>query len=115
MILAAGPLALWGVWAMWVSIPLGHWMGALFGGAAVVTAVGLLRMRGWAKPMAYFLATALALTWAYRVWQIALRGWPYADWYRTILSLIPGALFLFLCAGGAWIVHKQYRRHRSET
>ena len=113
MTLAAGPLALWGLWALWVSLPRAHWMTAVFGGAALLTATGLLRLHGWAKPLAYFFAAALALVWIYTaVWQVA---WPYADWPGTILSLIPGALLLILCAGGAWIVHRQYRGRVNES
>lgn len=115
MLLAAGPLALWGAWALWVSLPGAHWMTAAFGCAALLTAAGLLRLRRWAKPLAYFFAAALALVWIYTVWQIARHGWPYPDRLGTVLSLIPGALLLILCAGGAWIVHTQYRRHANES
>ncbi len=115
MVLAAGPLALWGAWALWVALPNGHWMTAVLGGGALVTAAGLLLLRVWAKPMAYLFAAGLALAWIYTVWQVALRGWPYPDWPRTVIALVPGALLLIVCAGGAWVVHKQYRRHAGET
>jgi hypothetical protein len=105
-----GPLALWGAWALSVSLPGRHWLTAVLGAGAVVTAVGLLLLQAWARPLAYSFAAALALAWMYAVWQLALRGWPYPDWLGTVLSLVPGALFLIICAGGAWVVHGQYRR-----
>jgi hypothetical protein len=115
MTLAAGPLALWGAWALCVSLPGAYWMTAVLGGAALLTAGGLLRLQGWAKFLAYLFAAALALGWIYAVWQVARRGWPYPDWLGTVLSLIPGVLLLSLCAGGAWIVHRQYRRRGNES
>ena len=78
-------------------------------------AAGLLRLQGWARPLAYLFAAALALGWIYAVWQVARRGWPYPDVLGTVLSLIPGVLLLSLCAGGAWIVHRQYRRRGNES
>jgi len=115
MILAAGPLALWGAWALWVSLPRAHRTTAAFGGAALLTAAGLLRLQGWAKLLACLFAAALALGWIYAVWQVVQRGWPYPDGLGTVLSLIPGVLLLGLCAGGAWIVHQQYRRRGDES
>ena len=115
MTLAAGPLALWGAWALWVSFPRAHWVNAALGGTALLTAAGLLRLQGWARPLAYLFAAALALGWIYAVWQVARRGWPYPDVLGTVLSLIPGVLLLSLCVGGAWIVHRQYRRRGNES
>ena len=115
MLLAAGPLAFWGAWALWVSVPQGQWMTGVLGGVALATAAGLLLLKAWARPLAYLFAAVLMLSWAYSVWQVISRGWPYADWLRTVLSLVPGALFLIICAGGSWIVHRQYRQHAHET
>lgn len=114
MTLAAGPLALWGAWALWASMPRGQWVTAVFGGLAVVTAAGLLFLQRWARPLAYLYALALALGWVYAVRHVARQGWPYPDWLGTILSLISGLFLLTLCAGGAWIVHRQYRRRGNE-
>ena len=110
MTLAAGPLALWGAWALWVSLLGAHWMNSAFGGAALLTAGGLLRLQDWAKFLAYLFAAALALGWIYAVWQVARRGWPYPDWLGTVLSLFRGGLLLSLCAAGEWIVHRLYCR-----
>jgi predicted dienelactone hydrolase len=59
----------------WVSLPRAHWTTAAFGGVALLTAAGLLRHQGWAKPLAYPFAAALALSWIYAVWQVSHRGW----------------------------------------
>lgn len=110
MLLAAGPLALWGVWSLWAAISNRQWLAVLLGLAAVGTSVGLLRLAPWAKSLAYVFAVALPGAWLYAVWQLASRGWPYPDWRRTILVLVPGTLFVLVCVGGTWIVHRQYRR-----
>ena len=72
-------------------------------------------MKVWARPLAYLFRAGLVLGWAYAVGQVVSRGWPYAYSLRTVLSLVPGALFLVVCAGGAWVVHKQYQPHTRET
>ena len=115
MLLAAGPLALWGGWALWVSVPQAHWISCVLGAVALVTAGGLLLLKSWARPLAYLFAAWLVLGWFYAVAQVISRGWPYADWLRTVLSLVPGVLFLIVCAGGSWVVHKQYRQDAHET
>lgn len=110
MLLAAGPLTLWGGWALWVSMSHGQWIAGVLGGIAVVTAGALLLLKAWARPLAYLFAAWLVLGWFYAVGQVISRGWPYTDWLQTVLSLVPGALFLIACAGGSWVVHKQYRQ-----
>jgi len=115
MLLAAGPLALWGAWALWMSVPHGQWLTRVLGGLALVTAGGLVLLTAWARPLAYSFAAGLVISWFYAVGQVIWHGWPYADWLGTVLSLVPGALFLVVCAGGAWVVHRQYRRRVRET
>jgi hypothetical protein len=111
MLLASGPLALWGAWALWVSVPHGHWVAGVLGGVALVTAGGLLLLQAWARPLTYLFAAWLVLGWFYAVGQVISRGWPYADWLQRVLSLVPGACVLIVCTGGSWVVHNQYRRH----
>ncbi len=115
MLLAAGPLALWGAWAIWMSLTNRHWIIGALGGVALVIAGGLLCLTVWAKYLAYFFAVGLALSWAYAVWQVISRGWPYDDWLTTVVSLIPGAFLLIICAGGSWVIHKQYRQRTRDT
>jgi hypothetical protein len=82
---------------------------------ALVTAGGLLLLKAWARPVAYLFAAWLVLGWFYAVGQVISRGWPYVDWLRTVLSLVPGVLFLIVCAGGSWVVHKEYRQDVREA
>lgn len=110
MFLASGPLALWGVWVLSTSVPHGEWRTGVLGGVALVTAGGLLLLKIWARPLAYLIAAALMFNWFHAVAQVISRGWPYSDWLRTVLSLLPGVLFIIVCASGAWVVHTQYRR-----
>jgi hypothetical protein len=115
MLLPAGPLALWGAWALWASIRHGPWTTTFLGGAALLTAGGLLLLKPWARPLAYFFAAGLALGWLYAVGQVIQRGWPYRDWLPSVLSLVPGVLVLIVCAGGSWLVHTEYRQHGRKT
>jgi hypothetical protein len=109
MLLPAIPLALWGGWAIWASLHGYHWITAGLGGIALLTAGGLVALKIWAKYLAYLFAAGLALSWVYGVWQVAAHGWPYSDALHTAVSLIPGAFLLLLCAGGSYVVHRQYR------
>ena len=115
MFLAAGPLAFWGAWVVWVSVPPGQWLTGVLGGVALVTAGGLLFLKSWARALMYLIVAALVVNWFQAVAQVISRGWPYDDSLRTVLSLVPGAVFLVICTGGLWVVHKQYRRHVLET
>ena len=85
-----------------MSFPHANWLTVAFGGVALVTAVGLSRLQGWAKPIVCFSAAALTLGWIYAVWQVVRWEWPYGQLLGTMLSLIPGILLLVLYAGGAW-------------
>ena len=115
MLLAAGPLALWGAWLLWVAIPPGQWLTRVLGAVALTTAAGLMFLKTWARALTYLIIVALVVNWFHAVAQVISRGWPHADRVGTVLSLVPGGLFLAVCASGAWIVHKQYRRRVRET
>jgi hypothetical protein len=108
MLFAVLPLATWGGWAIWATLQGGYWTTGGLGVAALLTAGGLLLLKVWAKYVAYLFAAGLALSWVYSVWQVAVRGWPYSDVLRTVLSLTPGAFLLLICAGGSYVVHRQY-------
>ena len=113
MLLAVVPLALWGGWAVWATLQGWHWITAGLGIVALLTASGLLLLKVWAKYLAYVYAAGLSVSWVYAVWHVALQGWPYSDPLRTVLSLIPGTFLLLICAGGSYVVHRQYRRQET--
>jgi hypothetical protein len=115
MLVAAGPLALWGGWVASAAVRDAQWLAAAIGAVGLVTAGGLMLLKPWARTLAYVFATGLVASWFYAVAQVISRGWPYADWLRTVVSLIPGAAFLMVCGGGAWVVHRQYRHRTFET
>ena len=109
MVLAAGPLALWGLWVLWVAVPRGRWVDAAAGVLALVTAAGLTLLARWAQPVAYVFAAWLVLSWLYAVVQVISRGWPFSDWRGSALFVAPGVLYVVLCLGGAWVIRTQYR------
>jgi hypothetical protein len=116
MLLAAAPLAVWGMWVLWTAVQGRQWAMGLVGVIAVAVAAGLLLLKVWAKYLAYLFATGLALSWIYAVWLSVARGWwPYPDRLTTVLSLIPGACLLVVCVGGAYVIHRQYRSRVRET
>jgi hypothetical protein len=110
MLLFAGPLGLWGAWAAWSGLAGGDWISGLVGVGGIITAAGLLRLHAWARYLAYLFAAGLSLSWLYVVWQVGSRGWPFGDWFHTLISLVPGACLLVICAGGSYVVHRQYAR-----
>lgn len=110
MFLPSAPLALWGGWHLWTSAVAQQWATAILGLIAIAAAIGLLLLQAWAKYVAYVLAGGFASSWIYAVSQLAVHGWPYPDRLTTVLSLIPGACLLAVCAGGAYVVHRQYSR-----
>ena len=115
MFLAAVPLALWGAWALWASLDGRHWALGVLGGAALIAAGGLLLLKVWAKYLTYFIAAGLSLSWTYAVGRMIFYGWPYDNWLATLTSLVPGACLLAICAGGSYVVNKQYRRGAQQT
>jgi hypothetical protein len=115
MFLAAIPLALWGFWVLWPSAVAQQWTATILGLIAIATATGLLLLQSWAKYIAYAFAAGLALNWVYAIWQVTVPRWPYPDSLTTVLSLIPGACLLAVCAGGSYVVHQQYRQRVRET
>ena len=116
MLLAVGPLALWGAWALSVSLPAGQWLTGALSVGAEVTAVGLLFLKVWSQSLAYLFAAWRTLDEIYFGWVLCqtLRDWSY-DWLTLILTLVPSAGFLMGYAGGAWIVYKQYCRQTHEV
>ena len=109
MALAGGPLALWGLWVLWISVSSGRWVVAAAGALALVTAAGLMLLQRWAQPLGYLFAAWLVLAWLYAVARVISRGWPFSDWGRSALFLAPGVLYVVVCLGGAWVIRTEYR------
>jgi hypothetical protein len=74
--------------------------------------MGLIRRRKWAKWLWYACSASVSLSWLSSVIPLAIKGWSYEDFAHTIISLIPGALLLFICIGGSFAVRRQYALHR---
>src|SRR5262245_65876029 len=109
MFIAAGPLALYGAWVLSVAITQTQWLYAVPSLIAIVTAGGLLLLKRWARAVTYVYAVGLAVEWFYIVGYVISRGGLHGStWLETLVSLLPGALLLFVCAGVSWMVHKQY-------
>ena len=88
-----------GVWrsvteASWATIPA-----SVFG---LVTAVGLVRGRRWAEPLAHAFLWMAAGVWIVVVAAGAVTRRP------APLELVPGVLFLIICAGSSVVVFRHY-------
>ena len=112
MLLAVVPLGLWGAWALWFAFETAHWANAILGCVAFIAVAGLLLLKPWAKYLAYAFAAWLSFSWAYAVVHVLGRGWPSAGELGTAISLLPGICLVAVCAGGVYVVHKQFR-HRA--
>jgi len=112
MLVAAGPLAAWGAWVLWVSASAGNWTGSLVGGGALIVAAGLLRLLVWAKYLAYAFAVFLSISWMYIAWIFSSFGRSRRSWGAALQSLTPGVLMLGLCVAGVWVIHREYLRPR---
>lgn len=75
-------------------------------------AIGLLFKRDWASYLWYGIGSVVTAVWLLNIMQLALDGWPVAGTVDTIISLLPGALLLFVCIGGSMAVRHDLRQRR---
>jgi hypothetical protein len=74
-----------------------------------VAGIGLFLRKAWSQFLWYAIALAVSVFWIVSVVRIALSDWPDPDILGSIISLIPGALLLALCAGGSVAVYRYFR------
>ena len=86
-----------GLWALW----------------ALTCGVGLLVHRRWAAYLWYALALFASLSWIWAVFGVIRSGWPYADAFSSVISMLPGACILAICGLGSVAVAKQFSRSAS--
>lgn len=75
-------------------------------------AIGLLFKRNWASYLWHGISSVVTAVWLLNLVQLALDGWPVAGTVDTIISLLPGALLLFVCIGGSLAVQHDLRQRR---
>jgi hypothetical protein len=71
---------------------------------------GLLLKRTWASYLWYAIGAAVSTVWLMTIVRLALNGWPVAERTVTVISLIPGALLLLVCAGGSLAVRRDLKQ-----
>src|SRR2546426_12636370 len=103
MLLAAGPLALWGAWVLWVSIPHRQWLTGVLGGLALVTAGGVLFLKALARALGYLFSAGLVGSWFYAGGQVVSRGWPYGELLGKGMFPLPAGPFFIVCPCGGWV------------
>ena len=92
-------------WAVSYAVPV-WWFAAALAGAC---GIGLLFNKRWSQPLWHVLALLVSVAWLISVAKVALAGWPHDSALRSVVSLVPGLLLLFVCAGGSIIVVKHFR------
>jgi hypothetical protein len=99
---------LYACYVSWVALefsaPFWFLEAAIFAGCGI----GLVLRYKWAKWLWYGCSASISIWWLSTVVFLALKGWPDEDVSDTIISLIPGALLLFVCIGGSVAVSRQY-------
>jgi hypothetical protein len=78
--------------------------------------IGLWRQSAWAKNAVTIVLIGLIAIWvAVSVYYIALGFWPYETTQLTVLSLIPGAIFVLLNVGVIVLVRRAFRADQTGT
>ncbi|MBS0240954.1 MAG: hypothetical protein JSS20_02170 [Proteobacteria bacterium] len=86
-----------------------HWPAFGWALLSMLGCVGLIRKAIWSQYVIYLLAAGLVVQWAYLVSLAHAAGWPYSGTIETIISLVPGAAFVFLCIGVCVVVRRAFR------
>jgi TRAP-type C4-dicarboxylate transport system permease small subunit len=99
--------ALYCCWTLFYRVsPLAVMVAGICGSAAV----GLWLKRPWSRWVVYFISAGLCLYFAWYVWRLVQDGWPYEDWTRSFVSLLPGSVLLMFGIGAAVHLGRVFRR-----
>jgi hypothetical protein len=79
-------------------------------GICGAAAVGLWLRRPWSRWIVYLIAAGLCLYFTRYLWRLVQAGWPYEDWTRSVVSLLPGSVLLVFGIGAAVHVGRVFRR-----
>jgi hypothetical protein len=82
----------------------------LVAGICGAAAVGLWLRRPWSRWIVYLIAAGLCLYFTWYLWRLVQAGWPYEDWTRSVVSLLPGSVLLVFGIGAAVHVGRVFRR-----
>jgi hypothetical protein len=106
--IATGALMIFYFYAAIILILVAGWQW-LFGSAdpqtwlpvwavCLMLALGLLLRRLWVQHVLLGIAASSSVAWLATVIAIAWKGWPYSDLLHSVVSLIPGIVWI----GGQW-------------
>ena len=98
-----------GLYFLWIAYDFEESRAIIYSLPYFIAGIGLLRNKEWSQYIYYLLAIYGIGWWTYTIFTIRKSGWPYTtDWIDTIISLIPGMLFILLNIGIVIIVYKHF-------
>ena len=104
----AAVLVAYGAYTLWlVRVYSSVWF-LLWSVPCFVGAVGLVLAKPWARFLVYVIAFFTAAGWAAFTVMLAVHGWPYSGFVRTVTVLLPGLLLVALCVGASIFVRSHF-------
>jgi hypothetical protein len=105
-------LAIYGAYTSWLTISMNAWF-LIWALPCFGAAIGLALSKPWGRYLVYAVAACTAIGWALYVGFIAIRGWPYHDVERSIISLVPGLLLVLVCVLAIVFVRDLYKHGKT--
>ncbi len=108
--LSAIALATIAIYYSWLASSLAQYHWIVWAITAFIAASGLFFQRRWAQYVVYTLALVQVASLLVVTFRVAMTGWPYPDALSTLISLVPGMLWLIFWIAICLSVYRHYRR-----
>ena len=105
-------LVAYGAYTAWLAMAASVWF-VLWAVPCLAGAIGLALGKSWSRYFVYLVAICTALGWLAFVGSAAMRGWPYHDVTRSVISLIPGLLLVAVCVLAIVFVRGMYKHGKA--
>jgi hypothetical protein len=105
-------LVAYGAYTAWLAMAANVWF-ILWAVPCFAGAIGLALGKPWSRYFVYVVAIFTVLGWLAVVGSVAMRGWPYHDVTRSVISLIPGLLLVAACVLAIVFVRGMYKHGKA--